>query len=479
LRFTQYPRLHAYVRSGRNPYLALAEICEAVYQAALAQSDKVHAEYDYCPKKYLHAIEKEMATGSWLAMDMEDSEGGDGVPKAVSAFLVSENVPELQSGAGHLDWIRGFLKDCSDYLSNMTRLSDFKDEPLQRWLFMTETAVDRITRRKETDKSQLVGLEPLIGPKRLKKNKEVVESIAKSLGCKLNDVVLLDVNDDQGFEVSDRLYEVWMELMAACNVSLALLGRSHNDGWSRTLELVQTCTHGFPDGVCTYKATGDVYRKLGRSIREKDARVNVAVEKENPEDERDTPYGRLQDRGNIWKIDGEHYVVGLVQVFKQSLLFSVDDFKFDLTPSSFRMAGAAYCFLQYMACLHDLEKMQAELTSMKRLRVIIVWAWDSADTNSDQPSLFQGEDRKLFIEDPNKFIDHFKKQRVLREAPNFHPSKVGGRALGIDEGVYSPIRSESGNVPYTMREVSDDFHRSFRNETLNLLYADMRGSQSL
>lgn len=442
MKFEDYSRLSEFVKKGNNPYLALARICELISLTAEtvgAGLGKINGNPYYCPRKFLKDLEQQFENDDSFRQIL-----GPSIDKW-GTLCLQDFLLEI-GGTARLDWMRGFLKDCSDYLSSMSRLSDFENDPFQIAFFQHHFVEMQISPKFDNleHAHEYIGLSKVSDyePARKQELRERLQSgLTNLFGNKgvPEDVLAWLVSAEKGYEVRSRAYEVWMELMAACNCCLALLGRSHNDGWSRTLELVQTRTHGFPDGVCGYKATGDVYRKITRSLRENDGRVFVPVSKSD----------ELIKKGLVRGAGDRKWFVAIVQVFRSSLLIERDNFRHDLTPLSFRQVGAAYCFLQYVACLYALKNHNENLDKSAYFPVKLLWCGLGSPEETDGG----------WFTKPNLLLAHFED---CLERKGADPTRIGSCALGIDEGVYSPIRSDDGGGPYTMREVSDDFHESFR-----------------
>lgn len=427
--FDKFPRINSLVALGLCPLLVLEELADVLYRCSasvfrdLNVGDVGEAKAQLCAFALLNRMEA--IVSHYLSCSIDDVPGTlgcfHGARSEESAFLALKYFATHEGGSIFssdkmrlnqtlLDWIRGFLKECSDYFLLKEGRTEFESDVLFRWYMMSEKVQGELPAAlSESEKIQTSQAMPKLWV-RMRNN--VIDNLKVK-------TLFHNLQETSGLLVEVRSYEVWMEILTACGCMLSLLGRSHHDGWARVLELSTNRTQGLPGGVCSYKATGDQYRKISRLVRDGDRRVR----------------------------DGGASGFWIVQVLRDSIFFKEDNNQSDLTGRSLRLVGSAYCFFQYCVSLTTLSE------SNSGMRVLHLFSAEIDLTLMQGPFLGYLRVRELFRD-------------VLVSAsidPNGLP--ISGCALGIDEGVYSIFASAS-SVPYTMRQVSDDTLRSIRNGVL-------------
>ncbi len=405
-RLANYRRLRILWEKGVNPFLLASDLAGLIFEAAKESFQGIRTAGIKSPSSVSENISENVAK----RLTNMNRTGFLGTYSTVPWDFTDAFGDRLL-----MDWIRGFMKDCSDYLTSIQSREEFEDDPLvfdmlyrdssqtlisNVWPNSTSSSIKGVKKYSQLDRAAKEGFEKLRGP------------------CCISTC-------PDPLVIIDRHFEIWMELMAGINVCLYFLQRTHHPSWNRVLEISLRRTQGLPSGVCAYRGTGDVFRKFSRMVREQDSRVSGGAT--------------------------------LLQVSRNSLLLKDDDNNWDFTPKPFRKIGSAYCFFQYFSALYFIKQSGGDAT--------IKLLYSSDNTRPIAPFLSISELRCLFP-----------KQFVAKRIAHHNLEGILSCTLGVDDGVYSLFSGEVANVPYVMRQVSDDFLNSFRSRVEEVW--GVRGLQS-
>lgn len=337
-----------------------------------------------------------------------------------------------------VDDYRRFFKLLGQFLTSFEHVREFERDPILRWALLHPRIQARLASLRVPDGGSVPGLV------RGRIHASGVAALQQELNRRLaecglrgstmeqlqHDVAKIAAVDERGaISVHARYYEIWMESLAVCSCALAILGRRHDQPWALARQLAESETHGIPVGVCQYKMAGDIYRHMCRLLREDDDRVKAVSD----------------------GVDVEPYLSGIVHRAGIDLLFRQESGgMIDLWPPPYRNIAAKYYVSEILFTLDLMSKCQArDARDDIRIHYIVDATSEELEAGTLDSAWLAGLDTAHAPLSVYRITeqDHLKGIAVL---------------LSPDRGLVRTFSSTQDEVPYTVRQTSDDYHRSMR-----------------